>query len=178
MGEHPTVRPEVVRLFNEGLSYEKIAKALGVPREHIKQHVFMARSLGEIDSEHPRLKSRYGLKREEVYQHLLENRSPQEIADLMGISKHAVHHHIRSMRANPKDRDQSVLRYRQPKSLRHVASRAVNAIGKRKGGINEFFQGLIDQRTVVRLCHETPRGMTVMEYAAKLVLDVYAEGDK
>jgi len=177
MGAHPTVRPEVVRLFNEGVSYDKIAKVVGVPREHVRQHVFMARSLGEIPEDHDRLARRWGAKREEVYQHLLEGKTPQQIADSMGISKHAVHHHIRSMRANPKDRDKSVLRYRQPKSLPYIASKAVEATGKRKGSMNEFFQGLVDQRTVVRLCHETPRGMTVMEYAAKLVVDVYAEDE-
>ena len=177
MGAHPTVRPEVVRLFNEGVSYDKIAKAVGIPREHVRQHVYMARSLGEIAEDHQRLRHRYGEKREAVYQHLLEGKSPQQISDSMGISKHAVHHHIRSMRANPKDRDRSVLSYRQPKSLLYIASKAVEATGKRKGRMNEFFQGLVDQRTVVRLCNETPSGMTVMEYAAKMVVDAYAEGD-
>ena len=177
MGAHPTVRPEVVRLFNEGVSYDKIAKAVGIPREHVRQHIYMARSLGEIAGDHQRLRHKYGEKREAVYQHLLDGKSPQEIANLMGITAHGVHHHIRSMRANPKDRDQSVLCYRKPKSMRHIASRTVNAIGKRKGGINEFFQGIGDQRTVMRLCYETPRDMTVMEYAAKMVLDVYADGD-
>jgi len=177
MGAHPTVRPEVVRLFNEGMAYDKIAKAVGIPREHVRQHVFMARSLGEIPEDHDRLARRWGAKREEVYQHLLEGKTPQQIADSMGISKHAVHHHIRSMRANPQGRDKSVLRYRQPKSLLYIASKAVEATGKRKGRMNEFFQGLVDQRTVMRLCHETPRGMTVMEYAAKLVVDVYAEDE-
>ena len=177
MGLHPTVRLEVVRLFNEGVSYDKIAKAVGVPREHVRQHVFMARSLGEIPEDHGRLAWRWGAKREEVYQHLLESKTPQQISDSMGISKHAVHHHIRSMRANPQDRDRSVLRYRQPKSLLYIASKAVEATGKQKGRMNEFFQGLVDQRTVMRLCHETPRGMTVMEYAAKLVVDVFAEDE-
>ena len=177
MGAHPTTRLEVVRLFDEGLSHENIARSLGIPREHVKQHVYMARSLGEIAGDHPRLRHKYGEKREAVYQHLLDGKSPQEIARLMGITTHGVHHHIRSMRANPKDRDQSVLCYRKPKSMRHIASRTVNAIGKRKGGINEFFQGIGDQRTVMRLCYETPRDMTVMEYAAKLIVDVFAEGD-
>jgi predicted ArsR family transcriptional regulator len=178
MGAHPTVRPEVVRLFNEGLSYENIAKAVGIPREHVRQHVFMARSLGEIAGDHQRLRHKYGEKREAVYQHLLEGKTPQQISDSMGISKHAVHHHIRSMRANPRDRDRSVLRYRQPKSLLYIASKAVEATGKQKGRMNEFFQGLVDQRTVMRLCHETPRGMTVMEYAAKLVVDAFAEDNQ
>ena len=177
MGAHPTVRPEVVRLFNEGVSYENIAKAVKIPREHVRQHVYMARSLGEIAEDHQRLRHRYGEKREAVYRHLLEGKTPQQISDSMGISKHAAHHHIRSMRANPQDRDRSVLRYRQPTSLLYIASKSVEATGKQKGSMNEFFRGLVDQRTVVRLCHETPRGMTVMEYAAKLVVDVYAEDE-
>ena len=177
MGAHPTVRLEVVRLFNEGVSYEKIAKAVGIPREHVRQHVYIARSLGEIPEGHDRFARLWGAKREEVYQHLLEGKTPQQISDSMGISKHAVHHHIRSMRANPQERDRSALRYRQPKSLLHIASKAVEATGKKKGSMNEFFQGLVEQRTVVRLCYETPRDMTVMEYAAKMVVDAFAEDE-
>lgn len=177
MGAHPTVRPEVVRFFNEGVSYDKIAKAVGIPREHVRQYVYIARSLGEIPEGHDRFARRWGAKREEVYQHLLEGKTPQQISDYMGISKHAVHHHIRSMRANPQDRDSSVLRYRLPKSLLHIASKAVEATGKKKGSMSEFFQGLVDQRIVMRLCHETPRGMTVMEYAAKMVVDAFADDE-
>jgi DNA-binding CsgD family transcriptional regulator len=177
MGAHPTVRPEVVRLFNEGVSYDKIAKAVGIPREHVRQHIYMARVMGEISEDHDRLAWRWGAKREEVYRLLVEGKSAQEIADEMGISKQSVHHHITSMRANPRGRDPRVLAHREPKCLPYYAERLARERGILLGPRDDFHYGLGNYRIVQRLIDETPDGMTVMEYAAKLIVDVFAEDE-
>lgn len=177
MGAHPTVRPEVARLFNEGVSYDKIAKAVGISLGGVRQHIYMARVMGEISEDHDRLAWRWGAKREEVYRLLVEGKSAQEIADEMGISKQSVHHHIASMRANPRGRDQRVLAYREPKCLPYYADRLARERGIVLGPRDDFYYGLGNYRIVQRLVDETPDGMTVMEYAAKLIVDVFAEDE-
>lgn len=175
MGAQPTTRLDVVRLFEEGVSYYKIAKQIGISLGSVKQHIYIARMNGEIPEDHDRLAWRWGQKREEVYRLLVEGKTPQEIADSMGIGKHSVHHHIKSLRANPRGRDPRVLKYREPKCLPHVADRAARDRGLKKGRTEDFFYGLGDHRIVHRLVDETPAGMTLLEYAAKIIVDVYAE---
>ena len=175
MGAQPTIRLEVVRLFDEGMAYDKIAKRLGISHHSVKQHVHVARIKGEISENHDRLAWRWGTKREEVYRLLVEGKSAQEIADEMGISKQSVHHHITSMRANPRGRDKRVLAHREPKCLPYYADRLARERGITLGPRDDFSYGLGDYRIVQRLVDETPDGMTVMEYAAKLIVDVFAE---
>jgi DNA-binding CsgD family transcriptional regulator len=177
MGVQPTVRPEVVRLFNDGVSYDKIAKQLGISLGNVRQQVHVARIKGEISEDHDRLAWRWGAKREEVYRLLVEGKSAQEIADEMGISKQSVHHHITSMRANPRGRDPRVLAHREPKCLPHYAERLARERGILLGPRDDFHYGLGNYRIVQRLIDETPDGMTVMEYAAKLIVDVFAEDE-
>jgi DNA-binding CsgD family transcriptional regulator len=177
MGVQPTVRPEVVRLFNDGVSYDKIAKQLGISLGNVRQQVHVARIKGEISEDHDRLAWRWGAKREEVYRLLVEGKSAQEIADEMGISKQSVHHHITSMRANPRGRDPRVLAHREPKCLPYYAERLARERGILLGPRDDFHYGLGNYRIVQRLVDETPDGMTVMEYAAKLVVDVFAEDE-
>jgi DNA-binding CsgD family transcriptional regulator len=177
MGVQPTVRPEVVRLFNDGVSYDKIAKQLGISLGNVRQQVHVARIKGEISEDHDRLAWRWGAKREEVYRLLVEGKSAQEIADEMGISKQSVHHHITSMRANPRGRDPRVLAHREPKCLPYYAERLARERGILLGPRDDFHYGLGNYRIVQRLIDETPDGMTVMEYAAKLIVDVFAEDE-
>jgi len=177
MGVQPTVRPEVVRLFNDGVSYDKIAKQLGISLGNVRQQVHVARIKGEISEDHDRLAWRWGAKREEVYRLLVEGKSAQEIADEMGISKQSVHHHITSMRANPRGRDPRVLAHREPKCLPYYADRLARERGIVLGPRDDFHYGLGNYRIVQRLVDETPDGMTVMEYAAKLIVDVFAEDE-
>ena len=177
MGVQPTVRPEVVRLFNDGVSYDKIAKQLGISLGNVRQQVHVARIKGEISEDHDRLAWRWGAKREEVYRLLVEGKSAQEIADEMGISKQSVHHHITSMRANPRGRDPRVLAHREPKCLPYYAERLARERGILLGPRDDFHHGLGNYRIVQRLVDETPDGMTVMEYAAKLIVDVFAEDE-
>ncbi len=177
MGVQPTVRPEVVRLFNDGVSYDKIAKQLGISLGNVRQQVHVARIKGEISEDHDRLAWRWGAKREEVYRLLVEGKSAQEIADEMGISKQSVHHHITSMRANPRGRDPRVLAHREPKCLPYYAERLARERGILLGPRDDFHYGLGNYRIVQRLVDETPDGMTVMEYAAKLIVDVFAEDE-
>lgn len=178
MGAQPTTRLEVVRLFDEGMAYDKIAKRLGISYYSVKQHVHVARIKGEISEDHDRLAWRWGTKREEVYRLLVDGKSAQEIADEMGISKQSVHHHITSMRANPNGRDPRVLAYREPKCLPYYAERLARERGITLGPRDDFHYGLGNYRIVQRLVDETPDGMTVMEYAAKLIVDAYAEEDQ
>jgi DNA-binding CsgD family transcriptional regulator len=178
MGVQPTVRPEVVRLFNDGVSYDKIAKQLGISLGNVRQQVHVARIKGEISEDHDRLAWRWGAKREEVYRLLVEGKSAQEIADEMGISKQSVHHHITSMRANPRGRDPRVLAHREPKCLPYYAERLARERGIVLGPRDDFHYGLGNYRIVQRLVDETPDGMTVMEYAAKLIVDVFAEDEE
>ncbi len=178
MGVQPTVRPEVVRLFNDGVSYDKIAKQLGISLGNVRQQVHVARIKGEISEDHDRLAWRWGAKREEVYRLLVEGKSAQEIADEMGISKQSVHHHITSMRANPRGRDPRVLAHREPKCLPYYAERLARERGILLGPRDDFHYGLGNYRIVQRLVDETPDGMTVMEYAAKLIVDVFAEDEE
>ena len=177
MGAHPTTRLEVARLFDEGVSYDKIAKRLGISLGNVRQQVHVARIKGEISEDHDRLAWRWGTKREEVYRLLVEGKSAQEIADEMGISKQSVHHHITSMRANPRGRDPRVLAHREPKCLPYYADRLARERGIVLGPRDDFHYGLGNYRIVQRLVDETPDGMTVMEYAAKIVVDAFAEDE-
>jgi DNA-binding CsgD family transcriptional regulator len=177
MGAQPTTRLEVVRLFDEGMAYDKIAKQLSISLGSVKQHIYIARINGEISEDHDRLAWRWGTKREEVYRLLVEGKTAQEIADEMGISKQSVHHHITSMRANPRGRDKRVLAHREPKCLPYYAERLARERGITLGPRDDFHYGLGNYRIVQRLVDETPDGMTVMEYAAKLIVDVFAGED-
>ena len=177
MGAHPTTRLEVARLFDEGMAYDKIAKRLGISLGNVRQQVHVARINGEISEDHDRLAWRWGQKREDVYRLLVEGKSAQEIADEMGISKQSVHHHITSMRANPRGRDPRVLAHREPKCLPYYADRLARERGIVLGPRDDFLYGLGNYRIVQRLVDETPDGMTVMEYAAKMVVDAFAEDE-
>jgi DNA-binding CsgD family transcriptional regulator len=177
MGAQPTARLEVVRLFGEGMAYDKIAKRLGISLGNVRQQVHVARINGEISEDHDRLAWRWGQKREDVYRLLVEGKSAQEIADEMGISKQSVHHHITSMRANPRGRDPRVLAHREPKCLPYYAERLARERGILLGPRDDFHYGLGNYRIVQRLVDETPDGMTVMEYAAKIVVDAFAEDE-
>jgi DNA-binding CsgD family transcriptional regulator len=159
------------------MAYDKIAKQLGISLGNVRQQVHVARIKGEISEDHDRLAWRWGAKRGEVYRLLVEGKYAQEIADEMGISKQSVHHHIASMRANPNGRDPRVLAYREPKCLPYYAERLARERGILLGPRDDFHYGLGNYRIVQRLVDETPDGMTVMEYAAKLIVDVFAEDE-
>ena len=117
------------------------------------------------------------MKRDQVYALLEQGLRPKQIAAVMGISQHAVYHHMAYMRANPEPegRDLSVLRapLADPQS---VARSEMVAQGKRWGkGRGEFFRALGSREAAIALIDDTPDGMTVVEYVAKIVLDVYAD---
>ena len=115
------------------------------------------------------------MKRDQVYELLGQGLRPKQVAAKMGISQHAVYHHMAYMRDNPKGRDPRVLR-KPPAKTESVGKFEIAAQGKRWGkGRNEFFRALGSNEAAVALIDDTPDGMTVLEWVAKIVLDVYAE---
>lgn len=115
------------------------------------------------------------MKRDRVYQLLEQGLRPKQVAAEMGISRHAVYHHMAYMRDNPKGRDPRVLRKPVAKT-QSVGKFEIAAQGKRWGkGRNEFFRALGSNEAAIALIDDTPDGMTVLEWVAKIVLDVYAE---
>jgi len=116
------------------------------------------------------------MKRDQVYELLEQGLRPKQVAAKMGISQHAVYHHMAYMRDNPKKgRDPRVLRKPSAKT-ESVGKFEIAAQGKRWGkGRNEFFRALGSNEAAIALVSDTPEGMTVVEYVAKIVLDVYVE---
>jgi hypothetical protein len=114
-------------------------------------------------------------KRDQVYALLGQGLRPKQIAVEMGISQHAVYHHMASMRDRPDGRDLRVLR--KPKARPQSAAKRELAVqGKRWGkGRDEFFRALGSSDVAIALIDDTPPDMTVTEYIAKIVLDVYVE---
>lgn len=115
------------------------------------------------------------MKRDQVYALLEEGLRPKQVAAAMGISQHAVYHHMAYMRDNPKGRDPRVLRKPSAKT-ESVGKFEIAAQGKRWGkGRNEFFRALGSNEAAIALVSDTPEDMTVLEWVAKIVLDVYAD---
>ena len=115
------------------------------------------------------------MKRDRVYQLLEHGLRPKQVAAEMGISRHAVYHHMTYMRDNPKGRDPRLLRKPSAKT-ESVGKFEIAAQGKRWGkGRNEFFRALGSNEAAIALINDTPDGMTVLEWVAKIVLDVYVE---
>ena len=114
------------------------------------------------------------MKRDQVYELMAQGMSVKEVAGAMGLTTHAVHHHVKSLRENPKGRDTSVLRRRQV-NLPYVAKVEMGRSKVIWGQSSDFFNALGSTNTLRRLIDDCPAGMTICEWIAAFVVDAYAE---
>ena len=117
------------------------------------------------------------MKRDQVYELMAQGMSVREVAGAMGLTTHAVHHHVKSLRENPKGRDTSVLRRRQV-NLPYVAKVEMRHAKLVWGQSSDFFNALGSERILRKLIDDCPAGMNVCEWIAAFVVDAYAEEEK
>ena len=117
------------------------------------------------------------MKRDQVYELMAQGMSVKDVAGAMGLTTHAVHHHVKALRENPKGRDVSILRQRKT-NLPYIAKVEMGRSKVIWGQSSDFFNALGSAKTLRRLIDDCPAGMTICEWIAAFVVDAYAEEDQ
>ena len=117
------------------------------------------------------------MKRDQVYELMSQGLRVKEVAETMGLTPHAVYHHVKALRSNPRGRDVSILRQRQTK-LPYIAKVEMGRSKVNWGQSPDFFNALGSADTLRRLIDDCPATMTICEFLAAFVVDAYAEEDQ
>ncbi len=173
---------QLADMLRRDLSRADIERQLSVQRGHLAALVKRCISRGLISAEEAAPSNVSRADGAAIRDALARGMSVAQIAARMSISTSAVYRAIKTLRKSEAGRTDPVILARDADvaakttmRLRHTLSASLEAARVRFGVRDDFVVGLGSDDIIAMLAAEVPRGMTLMEYVGRIVMDALTD---